>query len=223
MGIQERRQREKEKRRSDIVDAAEKIFFSKEYDLATMDDVAEQAELSKGTLYLYFKSKEDLYMGITQRGLEILRTEFLKAIQSQKRGLEQIRAIGEAYSLFAREHSSYFKAMVYFHSHILESIADVSFAEPEAQEGIEVLGICAQALRQGVEDGSIRSDIDPMKMAIILWGQTTGILQLAMSLGKHMADKFEQFHFSGVDDIIASSFALTRLALEPSSKEDTHE
>ena len=215
MGIQERRHREKERRRNDIIDAAEQIFFSKGYDLATMDDVAEQAELSKGTLYLYFKSKEDLYMSITQRGLEILRAMFLNAIQSQKRGLEQIRAIGEAYSLFAIKHSNYFKAMIYFHSNILESFTDVSFAEPEAQEGIEVLDICAQALKGGIEDGSIRPDIDPKKLSVILWGQTTGILQLAMSLGKHMAEKFEEFHFSGMEDIITSSFELIRFALEP--------
>lgn len=223
MGIQERRQREKERRRNDIIDAAEKIFFSKGYDLATMDDVAEQAELSKGTLYLYFKSKEDLYMGITQRGLEILRTMFLKAIQSQNLGLDQIRAIGESYSLFAIKFSNYFKAMIYFHSNILESFTDVSFAEAEAQDGIEVLDICAQALSQGIKDGSIRPGIDPKKMSVILWGQTTGILQLAMSLGKHMADKFEEFHFSGVEDIITSSFELIRVALEPQKKEAGNE
>lgn len=220
MGIQERREREKEKRRNDIIDAAENIFFSKGYDLATMDDVAEEAELSKGTLYLYFSSKEDLYMGITRRGLEILQRMFLKAVESHERGLDQIRAIGDAYCEFAEKHSNYFRSMVYFHSNIMENVADGSFAEPEAQEGIKVLQTCTQALSQGIADGSIRPDIDPMKVAIILWGQTTGILQLAMSLGKHMADKFEQFHFSGADDIIATSFELIRFALESRKEGD---
>ncbi|MGD2295415.1 MAG: TetR/AcrR family transcriptional regulator [Candidatus Aminicenantes bacterium] len=218
MGIKERRKREKEQRRNDIIDAAEKVFFSKGYDLATMDDVADEAELSKGTLYLYFKNKEDLYMGITQRGLEILQHKFIKAVESHTRGIEQIRAIGDAYCEFAKKHSNYFRSMTYFHSHILENVADASFSESEAQEGIKVLQICAQALSQGIADGSIRPDINPMKVAIILWGQTTGILQLAMGLGKHMAGKFEQFHFADVDDIISTSFQLIRFALESEKK-----
>ncbi|MCK5408322.1 MAG: helix-turn-helix transcriptional regulator, partial [Candidatus Krumholzibacteria bacterium] len=60
MGIAERREREKEQRRIDIIDAAERVFFSKGWQAATMDDVAEAVELSKATLYLYFKNKEEL-------------------------------------------------------------------------------------------------------------------------------------------------------------------
>ena len=52
MGIAERREREREQRRNTILDAAETVFFSKGINLATMDEVAEEAELSKGTLYL---------------------------------------------------------------------------------------------------------------------------------------------------------------------------
>ncbi|MDL1893205.1 helix-turn-helix transcriptional regulator, partial [Sphingobacteriales bacterium CHB3] len=52
MGIIERKEREKEQRREEIVTAAEKIFFEKGLAIATMDEIAEAAELSKGTLYL---------------------------------------------------------------------------------------------------------------------------------------------------------------------------
>ena len=61
MGIAERKEREKEQRRKAILDAAEKVFFEKGLKYSTMDDVAEEAELSKGTLYLYFKNKEELF------------------------------------------------------------------------------------------------------------------------------------------------------------------
>ena len=61
MGITERKEREKLQRREDILNAAERVFFSKGHKNSTMDDVAEEAELSKGTLYLYFKSKEGFY------------------------------------------------------------------------------------------------------------------------------------------------------------------
>ncbi len=79
MGIVERREREKEHRRNSILDAAEEIFFSKGIHLATMDEVAARAELSKGTLYIYFKSKEELYYGITMRALTVLKDMFQKS------------------------------------------------------------------------------------------------------------------------------------------------
>ena len=50
LGVAERKEREKERRREDIVNAAAKVFFNKGVDHATMDDVAEAAELSKATL-----------------------------------------------------------------------------------------------------------------------------------------------------------------------------
>ena len=67
MGIAERKEREKQQRREEIVQAAEEVFFSKGFEKSTMDDVAEKAELSKGTLYLYFKSKEELLIGIIEQ------------------------------------------------------------------------------------------------------------------------------------------------------------
>ena len=57
MGIHERKEREKEHRRDEILNAAQKVFFEKGLQSATMDEIAEAAELSKGTLYLYYGSK----------------------------------------------------------------------------------------------------------------------------------------------------------------------
>ena len=76
MGVVERKEREKELRSESIIDAAERIFFSKGFEHATMNDVAEEAELSKGALYLYFHSKNELCMAILQRSLHILREIF---------------------------------------------------------------------------------------------------------------------------------------------------
>ena len=60
MGTHERKEREKEHRREEILAAAQAVFFEKGLQNSTMDEIAERAELSKGTLYLYYKSKEDL-------------------------------------------------------------------------------------------------------------------------------------------------------------------
>ena len=86
MGISERKEREREQRRNDIIDAAESIFFFQGVANSTMEDIAEKAELSKGTLYLYFKSKEDIQFAIFRRGAEILLEFMEKNIILKKTG-----------------------------------------------------------------------------------------------------------------------------------------
>ena len=72
MGVAERRQREKDQRRNDIIDAAEKIIFRDGCHGASMEQVAVEAELSKATVYSYFKNKEELYFSIFMRGHDLL-------------------------------------------------------------------------------------------------------------------------------------------------------
>jgi len=56
-----------EERKDQIMNAAEGVFTRKGFSDARMDDIAEETGLSKGTLYLYFKSKEDLVIAILDR------------------------------------------------------------------------------------------------------------------------------------------------------------
>lgn len=214
MGITERRQREKERRRNEIIDAAEKVFFSKGMENATMDDIAEQAELSKGTLYIYFPSKEDLYLAITKRGLDILSTMFEKASAKETLGIEKIYAIGQAYRDFAKKHTDYFQAMAYFDLRVKEISEESPNAKASLEQGERVLTTCAEAIQYGMADSTIRSDIDPRKAAIVLWGQTNGILQLMLNKGKHMKTMLNEFGFQTPDEIITYSFQMIRCSLK---------
>ena len=67
MGIQDRRQREKEQRRQQILVAARKVFREKSFNKATIEDVAKEAELGYSTLFIYFKNKEELYAALSLR------------------------------------------------------------------------------------------------------------------------------------------------------------
>ncbi len=61
MSTTARREREKQQRRESIVDAAEKLFFSKGYDDVSLDDIAQEAELNRATIYLYFEKIKRIY------------------------------------------------------------------------------------------------------------------------------------------------------------------
>ena len=210
MGITERREREKERRRNEIIDAAEKVFFAKGLDNATMDDVAEQAELSKGTLYLYFKNKEELYLAINERGLQILERMFREAAAEAKSGLEKVYAIGQAYFRFHNQYEDYFNAMVYYESHQIDYSDDNSCASACDRQGEKALDVLVEAIQTGIDDGSIRPNVDPLKTAIVLWGQSTGIIQVSLLKGAHIEEK----HNIRIDEVVELSFDIIKRALQ---------
>ena len=186
MGIVERKEREKQRRREEILDAAEKIFFSKGIQNATMDDVAETAELSKGTLYLYFKSKEELYLAISLRGMAIMEQMFDKAVEKHKTGLEKVHAIGKAYFDFYKRYPDYMNAFLYYESHELNFEEEGSVACECDGYGHRALDIVVEALNIGIQDGTVRKDVDPFKTSAVLWGFCTGIIQLFSLKGDHL-------------------------------------
>jgi TetR/AcrR family transcriptional regulator len=184
MGIIERKEREKEQRRSDILDAAEKVFFKKGFEQATMDDVATQAELSKGTIYLYFKSKEELYIAIGMRAHRELRHMFEKAVNPDKTVIDNILEVGKAFVRFSGERSDYFKTLVYF-----EAEFDLQHVHGEyeklCQNEEDPMSFFIKLLQQGIDSGLIRTDMSAVQLAHILWTQTTGILKLASTKDFH--------------------------------------
>jgi AcrR family transcriptional regulator len=181
MGIAERKRREKEKRRQAIIEAAEKVFFTKGIEPATMDDVAEEAELSKGTLYLYFKNKDDLLHAIVHRGLHILYTRFEKVAAGPELGIEKLQAIGKAYIGFFQEDRNHFDIMMHKDPNQIE-LDDIEENPNIAcckETGDRIFSLLVKVVETGIADGSVRPDLEPLKLAITLWGQLSGVFHLA--------------------------------------------
>ncbi len=97
MSIKEIKEQEKEQRRNYILDAAEKLFFTRSYDEVSMDDIAKEVELNKATLYLYFKNKESLFFSVVLRGIKILNAMIEEGIKSCKTGIQILGMIGKVY------------------------------------------------------------------------------------------------------------------------------
>ena len=94
MGIAERKKKEKERRRQQILVAAKRVFSIKGFSKATMEDIAREAELSPGTLYIYFKNKEDLYASLSLRILQFLVIR-LEHIDVDMEPVQKLRALKE--------------------------------------------------------------------------------------------------------------------------------
>jgi len=97
MGIQERKRRERERRRQQIIVAAKRVFSEKGFSKTTMEDIAREAELSPGTLYLYFKNKDELYASLSLRILQFMNIR-LEDVKKEKdsNSQQKIASIKEA-------------------------------------------------------------------------------------------------------------------------------
>src|SRR6185295_10392480 len=91
--IAERRLEEKERRRAEIVDAAEAAGREVGLDALTMDDVARRARLSRALLYVYFQDRSDLMFGLCERAMGMLLVRFVEAAERERTGLEQVSAM----------------------------------------------------------------------------------------------------------------------------------
>jgi AcrR family transcriptional regulator len=185
--IAQRRVEEKERRRAEILDAAEALYDKEGWDLVTVDQVARGARLSRALVYVYFKDKEEILFAIGERAMCLLRDRFSAAAAGQKLGMEKIQAIGRAYMAYAFEFPHYFDFCSKFHAHS-------GSPEPGSHDlacraaGDEAIGVVVQAIESGIADGSVRPTIgDPIMLAVTLWSFTHGLTQLAMAKGSDMA------------------------------------
>ncbi len=211
MGIAERKIREKERRRNEIIIAAEEVIFSKGYENATMEEIAERAELSKGTLYLYFKSKEELYAAISIKAQQILIKKFLEAIGDKKTGIEQIRAVGWAFFDFMEHNFDYFKSMMHFQP-VISDLKNHTFAESEKNQFSNVpLRKVAEVIENGRNDGSIRKELDPYKTSILLMAQSYGVFMTISEL----REKLLESEFYKPHELFENYINLMYYALSP--------
>jgi AcrR family transcriptional regulator len=185
--IAERRQEEKDRRRTEIIDAAETLYRENGWDAVTMDSVAKHARLSRALVYVYFKDKRDLHFAICGRAMALLRQRFEEASTRVKSGLDRVEAIGRAYVAFGQEFPHYFDACARLEMQApgAEASAQEDFTVESSHRVHEVV---VAALAAGQQDGTIRSDVGDLQViSRVLWGFTHGMIQIAMTKAEPLA------------------------------------
>ncbi len=174
--MSERKEREKTQRRKDIVDAAERVFFSQGFDQTTMIAIADEAELSKGTLYLYFENKNELCMAIILRALKTYRQILEIAIDNKSNGLDQLMTITREFFKFIIEYPDYYKALSNFKTHEAGVNPDSEISGKRKQENRRINDLIKSSIDCGKEDGSISSKVDSSLLSYSIWGDQNGLL-----------------------------------------------
>ena len=176
MGIQERKEREKERRRQQIMVAAKRIFANKGFGRATMEDIANEAELSPGTLYLYFRSKDELCVSLSLRVLEylLIRMEHL----NDDKHLDSVEKIGQLKKALLDVYE--FDPLILTNLFYLQSNDTVNSLSPELKAEIKTLSDAALEKITSIFQCAIENetciDWPPSALAKTIWAMFYGIV-----------------------------------------------
>jgi len=177
MGVAERKQLEKDARRKMILDCAAAVFKQKGFAESTIGDIAEKAQIAKGTIYLYFKSKADLYFNLTQPAIENLSRR-LKKIAADKSTPPESRVrslIDAVYDFYALDRDAYY---------LITNYRSADYQSLFPKERLKVLERIMRSnlkqmelvIEEGIRKG-LFTDMDPYSGAVIFWSSFIGIVK----------------------------------------------
>jgi TetR/AcrR family fatty acid metabolism transcriptional regulator len=177
-------------RRSELLTAARSVFARKGFHDASIEEIAELAEVAKGTVYLYYKSKNDLYLEAVRFGVESLNRELIARADRSGSCLETLRVLTETKITFFEKNRDFFR--IYYselgklpgHPAGLSFVHDVYAQQAKVFEGV---------LRAGIKRREVRG-IDAEKMAFAIADLTRGIATLRL-LGMSKTSVAEDVEF----------------------------
>lgn len=184
MGSERRREREREQRRSTILRSARKEFFDKGFRAVTVDSIARRAELSKGAIYLYFKSKEEIYAQILLRDIDKFHDRVESLLDTARSAADNLRNFAEVYAAFFISDRELFRIFMNF----MIQHNPVNFT-PNINDHIvkstnQTIAIIEQILQMGVESGEFPGCLNVRVCRNALWGLLNGIIALHLFTGR---------------------------------------
>jgi AcrR family transcriptional regulator len=178
MGTEARREREKAARQEAIMASARGLFFAKGFIPTTMDEIARKAELSKGALYLYFPSKEDLYVTVLHEGLKILFDQIEEVFQLDLPPDRLIRRLGEVRYRYYLDYREYYR-IFFFRQHgdvdVTRQLLPHQLVQENLDKGMRNFQRFIGVIQKGI-DQRIFAPGDPRKAAVAFWGAINGVL-----------------------------------------------
>ncbi len=163
-----RKEREYLAHREEILSAAEKVFAAKGFFPTTMSDIAREAEFGTGTLYKYFRSKEELYFTLIDEKVEEINRLVKVELSQTTSAVERIRkALGLQFEFFERNRD-FFRIYISERNRFEWTVKD-ELGKGLHEKMVTYINILAEVMRQGIERKEFRS-MSPLDLAHALVG-----------------------------------------------------
>ena len=163
-----RKEREYLVHREEILSAAEKVFAAKGFFLTTMSDIAREAEFGTGTLYKYFRSKEELYFTLIDEKVEEINRLVKAELSQRTSAVERIKkALGLQFEFFERNRD-FFRIYISERNRFEWTVKD-ELGKGLHEKMVTYINVLAEVMRQGIDREEFRL-MNPMDLAHALVG-----------------------------------------------------
>lgn len=181
MSTQERKTRDREKRRRAILDAARHVFFEHGFNNTSMEMIANRCQLAKGTIYLYFKNKESLYVSLVEDGVLLLKEMMQEAIRPGYSIEKKLLTIADVHYRFSVEHREYFSVLLAVNAGSIVDKVDPEELRCIRSSELRNAEPVVELFRTGISHGLFRADLDPEYAVVMLWVSMCGAIMLAQN------------------------------------------
>ncbi len=184
MSTKERKEIEKENRRKLILDGAEQVMRQHGLHGLSLELIAQETQLAKGTIYLYFKSKEEILSVLSIKARILLYSEFQKIEKSKDTEIDKLKAIINVNYQFYKK-----KPLNYDLMSLYEVNNKLTETEEMQQSGDNITKLIVGIATKAQKNGTLNPNINPLILSMGLWGMSVGMLQLIKVRGSIMKEK----------------------------------
>ncbi|HVO67682.1 MAG TPA: TetR/AcrR family transcriptional regulator [Syntrophales bacterium] len=178
MVFKKRREREKENRKSSILKAARKLFFEKGFKSVTVDSIAKKAELSKGAVYLYFKSKDEIYSQILLNDIGKFHEKVSGLLESGGKASDMLLQLSSIYVDFFLRDRELFRILITFMLHANHSNLPDDLRDHIIKSTNKSVDVIEEIFRYGIDRGEFLPTVNIRQIRNALWGLLNGIVSL---------------------------------------------
>jgi AcrR family transcriptional regulator len=183
LSSEERRRKEKENRKNAILKAARRLFFERGFKSVTVDLIAAKAEVSKGSIYLYFDSKEEIYTQILISANIERHKEIENFARKEGTASDLLLSFARDYVDFFLENKELFRILMTFMLHS----ENMNLTEDQNTQLIhttnENIRVISEILQKGIDSGEFLADLDVRQAQNAIWGLFNGIISLYIYTG----------------------------------------
>ncbi len=183
MGLEERRKRERENRKNAILKAARKLFLEKGFKTVTVESIARKAELSKGSIYLYYNSKEEIYTQILLSDIDKFHNHIADLLQNPSNASEALVRLADIYVDFFLNERELFRILMTFMLHTTDMNLPQDLNKQIIKTTNRTIGIIEEIFNYGIERGEFPATINVRQNRNAIWGMLNGIISLYLFIG----------------------------------------
>jgi TetR/AcrR family fatty acid metabolism transcriptional regulator len=163
-----RKERDKLLRRNDILEAAERVFARKGFHKATMNDIAKESQYAVGTIYIYFKDKENLYFSLMESKMKDMKYKIRKFVEESKDS-DKLKVLIKCYLETFKKNRDFFK-IFFSEFRFKEHSENEKFNKAHIKGFMKSIEYITQIMELYKKQGIIRKDVNSRKAAHLVSG-----------------------------------------------------